>query len=128
MDDSASETLRRELLAKLAPICQEHLLAFWDRLDPNGRQWLAAQIGEIDAELFRELQAESRDQQKSGASENTKWTALAAKAQSPPAMRLDGSGVRFSRAEARTKGAEVLRAGQVGMILVAGGLGTRLGF
>src|SRR5262245_19889793 len=128
MDDSASESRRRELLAKLAPIGQELLLAFWERLDPNGRQRLSAQIDEIDPELFRELQAESRGNQKSGASENSKWAALAAKAQAPPAMRLDGSGVRFSQAEARGKGAEVLRAGKVGMILVAGGLGTRLGF
>src|SRR5436305_13480674 len=43
-------------------------------------------------------------------------------------MRLDGSGVSFTPDEARATGAEVLRSGQVGMILVAGGLGTRLGF
>src|SRR5436305_12426816 len=42
-------------------------------------------------------------------------------------MRLDGSGVSFTPDEARATGAEVLRSGQVGMILVAGVLGTRLG-
>ena len=50
------------------------------------------------------------------------------RAASPPAMRLDGSGVPFTAEAARARGEELLRAGQVGMILVAGGLGTRLGF
>src|SRR5439155_1524322 len=58
----------------------------------------------------------------------SKWAALAARAEPPPAARLDGKGVRFTPDAARTVGAEILRAGQVGMILVAGGLGTRLGF
>src|SRR5262245_48995567 len=127
MDDSATGSRRGRLLAKLSLIGQEHLLAFWDRLDPTGRRRLAAQLDEVDPDVFCELQMEFRGNQESGTSENSKWAALAAKAQSPPAMRLDGSGVRFSQAEARTKGAEILRAGQVGMILVAGGLGTRLG-
>jgi UDP-N-acetylglucosamine/UDP-N-acetylgalactosamine diphosphorylase len=35
---------------------------------------------------------------------------------------------RFTRAEARAAGEAALRAGQIGMLLVAGGLGTRLGF
>ena len=52
----------------------------------------------------------------------------AARAEPPPAMRLDGRGVRFTPDAARAVGAELLRSGHVGMILVAGGLGTRLGF
>jgi UDP-N-acetylglucosamine/UDP-N-acetylgalactosamine diphosphorylase len=42
-------------------------------------------------------------------------------------MRLDGSGVKFTPEAARSAGAAALEAGKVGMILVAGGLGTRLG-
>jgi UDP-N-acetylglucosamine/UDP-N-acetylgalactosamine diphosphorylase len=124
--DEPAADRRRELLARLASIRQEHLLAFWERLNAGEREQLAQQISEIDAELFRELQAEFR--QHSGQEEPSKWAALAARAQSPPAMRLDGSGVPFTRDQARASGAAVLRAGQVGMILVAGGLGTRLGF
>jgi UDP-N-acetylglucosamine/UDP-N-acetylgalactosamine diphosphorylase len=127
-DDAPPSDRRPELLARLAPIGQQHLLAFWDRLTAAERAHLAGQIEEIDPELFRELQAEFREHQRSGASENSKWAALAARADSPPAMRLDGSGARFSADAARAAGAELLRAGQVGMILVAGGLGTRLGF
>jgi UDP-N-acetylglucosamine/UDP-N-acetylgalactosamine diphosphorylase len=116
------------LLARLSTIGQQHLMAFWDQLNEQQRERLVRQIDEIDPELFLELKAEHLQEQKSAGNENTKWAALAARAKSPPAMRLDGSGVSFTPDEARAKGAEVLRAGQVGMILVAGGLGTRLGF
>src|SRR5438105_14247562 len=126
--DPTTADRRRELLAKLTPIGQQHLLAFWEQLDEPGRDRLARQIDEIDPELFRQLKSEHLQDPNSGGSETPKWAALAARAASPPAMRLDGSGVPFTANNARMKGAEVLRAGQVGMILVAGGLGTRLGF
>jgi UDP-N-acetylglucosamine/UDP-N-acetylgalactosamine diphosphorylase len=115
-------------MLRLAPIRQEHLLAFWDQLDDEGRDRLARQIDCLDPALFQDLKAEHLQEQKSAGNESSKWSALAARAASPPAMRLDGSGVPFTPDQARAKGAEVLRAGQVGMILVAGGLGTRLGF
>src|SRR5262245_57633262 len=97
---------RRELETKLAPIGQEHLLAFWDRLDASERQRLARQLSEMDLDLFRELEAEFRRDQKSGGSQNSKWTALAARAEAPPAMRRDGSGVNFTADQARARGAE----------------------
>lgn len=125
MDDASRLT---QLMQKLQPIGQEHLLAFWDRLSPAERQQLSRQIDEIDAETFRELQTDYRQRQAAGGNEKSHWAALAARAQSPPAMRLDGSGVTFTAQQARERGAKLLKAGQVGMILVAGGLGTRLGF
>jgi UDP-N-acetylglucosamine/UDP-N-acetylgalactosamine diphosphorylase len=118
---------RQRLLEKLQPISQENLLAFWEQLDVAGHKQLAAQIDQIDPELFRDLQTEFKQQPASGGNDRSHWSNLAAKAMPPPAMRLDGSGVAFSVADARAKGSEILRAGQVGMILVAGGLGTRLG-
>lgn len=127
MSPDDAEELRR-LQDKLRPIGQEHLVAFWDRLTPAERQQLARQIEELDPALFRELQADFRERQAAGGHEKSQWSGLAARAQSPPAMRLDGSGVGFTAQEARRRGADLLRSGQVGMILVAGGLGTRLGF
>ena len=124
---SKDDNEHQRLLQKLQPIDQAHLLAFWPQLTPPQRQQLAAQIDHIDPELFRDLQAEFQQQPASAGNERSHWSDLAAKAIGPPAMRLDGSGVSFSTADARAKGAEILRAGQVGMILVAGGLGTRLG-
>ena len=125
--DEEMEPARRNLHDKLSPIGQEHLLAFWSRLSQNERQTLIQQLEAIDAQLFAELGHEFR-QQKAAASEESKWAALAAQAEPPQAMRLDGSGVPFTADEARGRGAELLRRGEVGMILVAGGLGTRLGF
>ncbi len=128
MSMDEGQKLKSQLLEKLAPIGQRHLLAFWDRLSADERERLAQQVGAIDAELFRELKAEFDRCEAAGGDTKSKWAALAAKAEPPPAMRLDGRGVRFTRDTARTVGAELLRAGQVAMILVAGGLGTRLGF
>ena len=123
--DSTIEKLR--LLEKLRPIAQEHLLAFWDRLSPNQQRRLAGQTEQIDRDDFLALKADFGRGKFAGGEGKSKWAALAAKAEPPPAMRLDGRGVRFTPDAARAKGAELLKAGQVAMILVAGGLGTRLG-
>jgi UDP-N-acetylglucosamine/UDP-N-acetylgalactosamine diphosphorylase len=127
MGRNDSATRKDRLIARLAPIGQEHLLAFWDKLAAAEQEQLARQIEGIDPELFRQLQSEHQ-QQSEGGDEKSRWAALAAQAKPPPALRLDGSGASFTANQARTKGAELLRASQVGMILVAGGLGTRLGF
>ncbi|HWB00737.1 MAG TPA: UTP--glucose-1-phosphate uridylyltransferase [Pirellulales bacterium] len=111
---------RKELEKLLEPHGQTHLLRFWDQLSADQRQTLAGQIRAIDfARLTRLHRGE-------GASDD--WAALAARATSPPAVRLDGTGYRYTAAEARAAGERALRAGRVGAILVAGGQGTRLGF
>ncbi|HZN33538.1 MAG TPA: UDPGP type 1 family protein, partial [Pirellulaceae bacterium] len=117
-----------KLKDQLQPIGQQHLVSFWPRLSAAEREQLAQQIEAIDVEEFRELQADFRQRQAAGGDEKSQWAALAARAESPPAMRLDGSGVPFTPDQSRSRGAELLRSGEVGMILVAGGLGTRLGF
>ena len=59
------------------------------------------------------------------------WAALARRAAPPPALRMtdreSGQG-RFSAEEARKQATVALRAGKVGVLLVAGGQGSRLGF
>jgi len=101
----------------LAPFGQQHLLAFWDQLDRDGQASLVEQIEAIDFGLVRRL-FENRDRQGDIA-------ALAARAEPPPAMRLDD---RRHVPEARRLAAEALKAGRCGVVLVAGGQGTRLGF
>lgn len=54
--------------------------------------------------------------------------ALAGRAVSPPSFRLDASKNRFSPEQARQRGNAAVAAGQLGVVLVAGGQGTRLGF
>ena len=109
-----------ELLAILRQFRQEHLLAFWQHLDAGQRESLARQIRGIDFPLVQRLYAQRQDQ--------GNFREMALRATQPAAFRLDASKNRFSPAEARRRGDQALAAGQVGVILVAGGQGTRLGF
>jgi UDP-N-acetylglucosamine/UDP-N-acetylgalactosamine diphosphorylase len=112
---------REELAARLEPFGQQHLVAFWDQLDASGRARLARQIAAIDfgqmAELFKHVAA-TQD-----------WAALARRAEPPPAIRMgDRGAARFTADEARARGEQALAAGEVGVLLTAGGQGSRLGF
>lgn len=124
----AGQTVKDRLLAHVKPLGQEHLLAYWDRLTAEEQDQLAKQIEAIDPAVLRELREQRRKASAAGLDESSRWAQLSAKAQPPRAMRLDGSGVSFSKEDARRRGTQLLRGGKVAMILVAGGLGTRLGF
>ncbi len=95
-------------------------LRFHHELSPSSRHQLRRQLDEIDFALLDRLL-----QRRDAAPD---WSALAARAASPPAFRLDGRGARFSNEDAVERGEAALRDGKVGAILVAGGQGTRLGF
>ena len=113
-------TTREYLLRILEPHRQQHLLAFWDALSPDEREHLAEQVRNVDlARIDRLLH---------GRREAEDWAALARRAVGPPAVRLSGEGQTFSPAEARRRGESGLRSGRVGVVIVAGGQGTRLGF
>lgn len=115
-------SLKQSLQKLVEPFGQLHLLAFWDRLAPPQRESLARQIEEIDFARLAQLLA--------GTHASEDWAALARRAVGPPAIRLGASADRLphSREQARHRGAELLRANEIGVILVAGGQGTRLGF
>ncbi|MGQ9573943.1 MAG: UTP--glucose-1-phosphate uridylyltransferase [Thermoguttaceae bacterium] len=113
-------TSKEDLHRLLAPYGQEHLLAFWDGLDDAKRESLAEQIGRIDFGLIARLAEQPLDSQA--------IRALADRATCPPAFRLGDPGNPILPQQARQRGVEALRAGQIGVILVAGGQGTRLGF
>ncbi len=98
---------------------QEHILRFFAQLPEAGRQRLAADLRQIDLSLVaREFQ------RKDDASED--WAHLARRAEPPKAIRRRHTGV--DRRTAARRGQEALAAGEVGVVLVAGGQGTRLGF
>lgn len=120
MDDQANADYP-QLLSLLQPYGQTQLLAHWERLDPLAREHLAAQIRAIDFEL---LVRERAALTPAGNVSNDR----AAQATSPPAIRAGATDNRFTPAEARARGEAALTAGEIGMILVAGGQGTRLGF
>ena len=112
--------MNEELRKRLAAYGQEHLPAFWDDLDPDDRVKLAQQIDRIDFDLIGRLFCHRDDQ--------TDVAEIINRAGPPPAVRLDPAENRFTPDQARRRGREALAAGQLGVILVAGGQGTRLGF
>jgi UDP-N-acetylglucosamine/UDP-N-acetylgalactosamine diphosphorylase len=108
-----------QLKTRLKPFGQDHLLAFWDKLDDAGRQSLAGQIENVDLELVGRLAK--------GGQRDEAWADLAQRASPPSAIRLaDRTAERV--AEAQRRGSAALAAGEVGVLVVAGGQGTRLGF
>lgn len=108
-------------LALLKAHGQEHVLAFWDRLDEAGRAGLLAQIGEIDFAALETCRALLASRAAAGAP-----AARAAAAPMEPAPVVELAGV--ARQASRAVGEAELRAGRVGAIVVAGGQGSRLGF
>jgi UDP-N-acetylglucosamine/UDP-N-acetylgalactosamine diphosphorylase len=112
--------IKKQLLAAVTAADQGHLMAFWDSLDDTQQRQLAEQITNVDFDLVARLAR--------GDDEPPDWAALAARAQPPRALTLSGEANEFTIDEAKANGAEALRSGKLGMILVAGGQGTRLGF
>jgi UDP-N-acetylglucosamine/UDP-N-acetylgalactosamine diphosphorylase len=111
-----------QLAAKLAPFGQEHLLAFWDELNETQREQLARQIEALDLPFIARLAAQTDSDEGHTAAD------MAARAAPCQALRLDGAGAPFTREQAIERGEASLKAGEVGLLLVAGGQGTRLGF
>jgi len=114
------------LQARLRSAGQEHLLDFWVELKPEQQAKLAEQIEAIDLKLIQSLYRGDVDQ--------PDWAALSRRATPPPAKRLAERQAGIpgelgcTDAEAIERGAAALRAGQVGVLLTAGGQGSRLGF
>jgi UDP-N-acetylglucosamine/UDP-N-acetylgalactosamine diphosphorylase len=111
---------RDELEELLAAFDQRHVLAYWDELDPPAREQLATQLKRLDLELLAEV---FRHQ---GPAED--FAHLARRAAAPPAFRLSDERPSIPSDRAHQRGVQALEAGHVGVILVAGGQGTRLGF
>ena len=113
--------MKSQLEEKLSQFGQSHLLRFWDELNEADQASFGKQLDEIDFELVQSL----FKAQKSG---GNKWAELAAKAEVPPAITLKDFANPESYEEAYTLGKSALESGKLGMILVAGGQGSRLGF
>jgi UDP-N-acetylglucosamine/UDP-N-acetylgalactosamine diphosphorylase len=113
---------RDALIARLKPHGQEHVLRFWDELGSAGRAQLARQVEGIDLDQIGELFKTAAQLQD--------WAELSRRAEPPPAIRLVDrrGGGKFTPKDARNRGIEALTAGKVGVLLTAGGQGSRLGF
>ncbi|MBL8794541.1 MAG: UDPGP type 1 family protein [Planctomycetia bacterium] len=93
---------------------QDHVLAWWDHLDDAERRALAGQLETIDLPRLKQLYAE-RDK--------TFAVPSAERIQPVPVIRRDADATH-----ARRLGNEALARGEVAVLVVAGGQGTRLGF
>jgi UDP-N-acetylglucosamine/UDP-N-acetylgalactosamine diphosphorylase len=103
-----------DLRQRLRDSGQEHVLAGWDRLSDEARQGLLDQLHGLDLAQLRELYAR-RDHS---------FAVPAPERIHPvPVISPDAD-----ISEARRLGEEALRRGQVAVLLVAGGQGSRLGF
>ncbi len=112
--------MKSQLEKLLAPYDQTHLLQFWNELDNAEQANLAKQINALDLELIQTLfENQGSDGQ---------WEQLAARAKVPPAITLDDFSNSEAFEEASSAGEGLLKSGKLGMILVAGGQGSRLGF
>jgi UDP-N-acetylglucosamine/UDP-N-acetylgalactosamine diphosphorylase len=111
-----------KLVERLGRHGQEHLLKWWGNLDEPGRCRLSEELAAIDFDLLDRLVRELVHGQDS--------VAPAESAVEPiDVERLPATdGERVARRRAAEIGAEMLSAGEVGVIVVAGGSGTRLGF
>ena len=101
----------RELLLRLARHGQEHLLRFWDELDERERARLAEDIGQIDLDLVDGLVA-----------------TLLERAEPIDPGTIEAPEVVRPGPEDVLTGRGALAAGEVAVVIVAGGQGTRLGF
>jgi UDP-N-acetylglucosamine/UDP-N-acetylgalactosamine diphosphorylase len=105
-----------ELDSRLGPWGQTHLLCWWQQLSPPQRQWLAEQVRGLDLRLLQQLFRGSAE-----GSAKVNWDAVR------PAPVLSLSASWDDRRRAVERGEQALKAGQVAVVLVAGGQGTRLG-
>ena len=115
--------------ARLERAGQQHVLRFWDELTAAQQERLLAQLAAMDLEQVRDLHQAWHE----GGEED--WAEVSRRAEPPRAIRpgrrksdAGGQSVEINPQDARTRGAEALARGEVGVLLVAGGQGSRLGF
>lgn len=105
----------------LAGIGQDHVLRFADRLDESGKSKLAAQFDALDLDLIRQL-ADEYVRNKPTLELPTDIQPVQAYPRVPDPDR------RTLYAQAKARGEQLLKEGNVAAFLVAGGQGTRLGY
>jgi UDP-N-acetylglucosamine/UDP-N-acetylgalactosamine diphosphorylase len=110
------------IAVRLAEHGQGHLLRFWDELDNEARRGLSAEIASIDFNQLDRLIGELVQGDRS-------ISEPAGDVRPIEVIRLPQTdGERMVRGRVAAIGSDALAAGEVGVILVAGGSGSRLGF
>ncbi|MCH2182889.1 MAG: UDPGP type 1 family protein [Mariniblastus sp.] len=109
-----------QLSSTLDSTGQAHLLNFWDSLSSSQQQQLHDQISGIDFEQLGSLLSQE--------SAGGELSALADRAQPPPAITLEQFHDAQAHRHAVELGSDAIASGKVAMVLTAGGQGSRLGF
>lgn len=101
-----------ELFEVLREHGQEHICEAYKKLDPAGKEKLAAQIERIDWSIVGMAAHEDAAPQRGHLE---------------PLSALEVDQIEANRAQYEKTGLDAIRAGKVGAVLLAGGQGTRLG-
>jgi UDP-N-acetylglucosamine/UDP-N-acetylgalactosamine diphosphorylase len=111
----------RELIQKVHDSGHAYILRFWDELSSAQREALLRQIEHIDFDLIKSLKHQFIEAP----------VAMKVQTELEPVVILKPPQTPSTKAgyeQARQLGAKILSEGKVATLLVAGGLGTRLGF
>lgn len=97
---------------KLTQYHQEHLLNYFDELTEDGKSQLLQQIEETDFSVVTRISKKAEKQERGTIS---------------PIAAMQLSEIEQNRETFTQAGMECIRSGKVGAVLLAGGMGTRLG-
>jgi UDP-N-acetylglucosamine/UDP-N-acetylgalactosamine diphosphorylase len=103
---------------------QAHLFTFWDDLSASEQSSLAQQLSALDVERVNQVYAKALEGEKEAAKLAEQKTELGP----PPAKATVQTSGELEKEEHYARvGMEAIGKGQVGVLLMAGGQGTRLG-
>jgi len=106
------EKLYQTALDKCKKYAQEHLLRYYDMLSVKEREALCQQIADTDFEVVKEC---------ANAGKHVK------KGKIEPIEVMRAEEIKVKKEELAAKGRSHIRAGKIAAVLLAGGMGTRLG-